>query len=146
MKLLGLIFVSIFLLSGCEESLDTRFGKMDVDYPDRLKFDSNSRFYLGAPYLEFREDKIGDLEYAAASEVGTFSDAFAYAKNTLSDYFTPELIEKQMPLLIDYRNGIWIVNGSLNSEESDNSVVTGGVVEIAFLEETGKVLYIFHSL
>lgn len=143
---IGFVLAGCLVVLGCEKPSEGGFLKMNIEYPERLEYDPRNTNYRGAPCLEFRRDKIDAYLYGSGSPIVTFEKAFEYAKSILSDYFTADLIERQMPLLIDYRDGIWIVNGSLKSVKAKGSVVVGGVAEMAFVAETGEVLYIFHSL
>ena len=143
------VFVCVWLL-GCSErsikNLPKESYAPEPIYPDKLKYNPQDNRYLGDQGLELRSDRLSIDLIEANLPISTFESAFNFAYHTLGEYYTYDLINSQLPLLIDYREGIWIVNGSLSISESKNVSVLRGAAEMAFLEETGEILYIVHTL
>ena len=143
--------VCVWLL-GCSErsikNLPKESFAPEPIYPEKLKYNPQNSRYLGYQGLELRSVRkiIDSIE--TDLPISTFESAFNYAYRTLGEYYTYDLINSQLPLLIDYQEGIWIVMGSLSKSVpySNEKIVVGGEAEMAFLEETGEILYIIHTL
>ena len=140
-----LVCLSIGLL-GCSERSIQNLPKEAIapepSYPDRLMYDPQDSRYSGFQFLELRSDRMSIDSIETDLPISTFESAFNYAYRTLGEYYTYDLINSQLPLLIHYQEGTWIVNGSL----SKNLAVLDGSAELAFLEKTGEILYIIHTL
>ena len=142
-------FVCVWFLGCSDKSLKNLAKKLygpEPTYPDRLMYNHQDSRYHGYQGLELRGDRIRIDSIETDLPISTFESAFNYAYRTLGEYYTYDLIDSQLPLIIDYREGIWIVHGSFIRYGSNNEIVgTGGAAEIAFLEKTGEILYIVHT-
>ena len=141
--------VCVWLL-GCSERSLKNLPKESIApepiYPDRLMYNPQDSRYIGYQGLELRSDRIKIDSIETDLPISTFETAFNYAYRTLREYYTYDLIDSQLPLLIDYQEGTWIVNGSFQTTGTNHEIVMGGTAEMAFLEKTGEILYIVHTL
>jgi hypothetical protein len=145
MKYLILVFVLISFVA-CSKRDDT-YGIMNSpSFPAELEFNPHNPRYVGDLYLAPRKDMPPPEFIYEKTPIHTFDEAFQYSFQMLSRYYTPRLIQTQVPFHINFKGGTWVVSGSLPVRDANGHEIIGGVAEIAFLMEDGTILYITHSL
>lgn len=145
MKRIAVVLSVLFIILGCKRRLEF-VPAAEPNYPNRLMYNATDERYSGAMGLE-RYQTGYDAFFPDEVEVPitTFEKAFSFAYDVFVKKYGKEWIEHQLPLQIDYQDGIWIVQGAFPRSKFPKSVYVGGIAHIAFREDTGEVLYVFHS-
>lgn len=139
----------VLLLTSCSDSprITKDMLAPEPNYPKELEYDENQKRYLGAPGNELMDSHLRHTEKESFGRpISTFGQAFEAAYELLTEEYKKELIDEQLPLLIDHRDGVWIVNGAFPRSSDPNVSVLGGTAHLAFEAESGRIIYLWHSL
>ena len=145
----SVILGSILLLAGCDDSpkISEEMLAPEPNYPAALGYLDNQNHYIGAPELELKDTGIKDTKREQVdAPISTFDQAFSAAYELLCERYKKESIDSQLPLLIDHKDGIWIIDGAFPRSDKPNTIIMGGTAHLAIEAETGRIIYLWHSL
>lgn len=88
------------------------------------------------------EGKQADYNYPKEGYVPDEQTAISIAVSVWMPIYGKENIQKQKPYVAILLDGYWIVSGSF----PDGKPVPGGVAHAIIEKQTGKIVYVIHSL